>query len=62
MPGHYVEDGDILYNCFSFVLKDPVDKEAFLAEMTQKLEPLGISVNFVENNWDAFWMSAKEIR
>ncbi|MCM1155831.1 MAG: ABC transporter permease [Roseburia sp.] len=62
MPEHYVEDSDIWLYRFSFVLKDPEDKDVFLAEMVEKLEPLGISVSFLENNWDAFWSSAKGIR
>ena len=62
MPEHYVEDSDIWQNQFSFVLKNPEDKDVFLAEMTEKLEPLGISVSFLENNWDAFYSSAKGIR
>ena len=62
MPENYVKDSDIWQNQFSFVLKDPEDKDVFLAEMTEKLEPLGISVSFLENNWDAFYSSVRAIK
>lgn len=62
MPEHYAKDSDIWQDSFSFVLNDPEEKEVFLAELTDKLAPLGISVSFVENNWDTFYPSAKAIR
>lgn len=39
---------------YSFVLKNPEDKQKFLAENRQKLEELGCTVVFAENNADGF--------
>ncbi|MCI9151744.1 MAG: hypothetical protein HFI42_14910 [Lachnospiraceae bacterium] len=60
IPEHYVK-GEIYGESFSFVLADPREKGQFLQEMEEKLSGLGISIAFVENNWDNFYQSARSV-
>ncbi len=63
LPESYKVDSEIIQqNDFSFILNSPLVKDAFIQEMKGKLEPLGISLSFVENNWDSFYNSARSIR
>ena len=62
MPEHYAADQEIWQDSFSFVLNDPKEKEVFVSGITQKLAAEGLSVNFAESNWDAFYRPARAIR
>ncbi len=55
IPAGYVPwDSYLDSMSYSFVLKNPEDKQKFLAENRDKLEELGCTVLFVENNADSF--------
>lgn len=60
LDGFSSEHGEDGYNSGVWVSDMMVD--AFIQEMQEKLEPLGISLSFVENNWDSFYNSAKSIK
>lgn len=47
---------------YSFVLHSPKEKETFLERYQEPLAQMGISVQFVDNGWDAFAASAQPIR
>lgn len=46
---------------FSFVLADPREKDLFLQEMEAPLASMGITISFVENNWENFYQSARSV-
>ncbi len=62
LPEEYVNPKEVMAYAFSFVLTSPKDKEAFIQELEEPLKEKGITISFVENNWDSFYEAAKEIR
>lgn len=61
VPEHYAKSDEIEKGVFSFVLADPKEKDLFLREMEAPLASLGITISFVENNWENFYQSARSI-
>ena len=61
IPEHYAKGDEIEKGKFSFVLADPGEKDLFLQEMEEPLASLGISISFVENNWENFYQSARSV-
>lgn len=55
MPdGFGMGDGTIYDPSFSFLLRSPADKDAFLTETRPALLDLGLDVQFIERDWEAF--------
>lgn len=52
----YVDSG----SC-SFTLRSPIDKTAFLEEMSGQLRELGFEAEFVDDGWDAFYTSSQAV-
>ncbi len=61
LPEHYGENQPVEQDSFSFVLTSPREQDSFRQEVGGKLESLGITLSFVENNWDSFYHSAKAV-
>lgn len=47
-------DGTVSPSSFSFILRSPADKDAFLTETRPALLDLGLDVQFIERDWEAF--------
>ena len=55
MPdGFGVGDGSVYDSSFSFLLRSPADKDAFLTETRPALLDLGLDVQFIERDWETF--------
>lgn len=61
IPEHYAKRDIIEKKMFSFVLTDPREKDLFLQETEALLAPMGITISFVENNWENFYQSARSV-
>lgn len=47
-------DGTVSPSSFSFILRSPADKDAFLTETRPALLDLGLDVQFIERDWETF--------
>lgn len=61
LPENYVAKEEISASSFSFALISPKGKAAFMRETGSRLEDLGITCTFVENNWETYYASAHSI-
>ena len=43
------------------MLTDPREKDLFLQETEAPLASMGITISFVENNWENFYQSARSV-
>lgn len=57
VPSHYRKDAPLHADSVSFVLQSPKCQDAFM----QDAKAYGVNFTFVENNWESYFQSAKQI-
>ena len=61
MPEYFSVREYLASGTYSFVLTSPEMKDTFINELREPLYKCGIELSFVENNWDAFYASSRQI-
>lgn len=61
VPADFSKEKCISQGAYSFVLTSPKVKDEFINEMAGELKEYGITISFVDDNWDAFYEASSQI-